>query len=386
MTDHANPLVEPEIAVALLWALSLELSDEPEKRAIAQHARQKFDFLLQSTQEQTAVNYLQGLLFELTSSLRNLSYRREGFKRQMELNNSVLEEQIKSLNRLATISVKDARSVVPRLGITIGGISLSDSIATLLNAYLPSAGHVSGIAVFLVGAVTGYFLAEIVLRLYAIIQIPRVTKSAHHRTHVAWNRYIRESREVAKNFLILVTRLRERLYPSLGTFGPRKAFLGTIEQDVKLDIEDVLDDIVERHLPIVHFDVNIPPRISAHCSYFAQDTTLQAGDSILFSYSVVDGAEANCYFFGEDEFKAWRNSKSKNRALFRQIRLSAGGDTLCVAKSGKYYLVFENPSYFRPRVVTFGWQILRDSTRQFCSFDALQQEEIRSAETQQKSN
>lgn len=366
MSQQARPPLEPETAVALVWGLFLELSDDPEKQAVGEYTKQKFELLLHSTKETTALRYLEALLFEATSTLRNLSYRREGFKRKMELNNSILEEQIKTFNKLTGISVKDAKSLVPRLSFAIGGVSLSDAIANFLNAYLPTAGKVSGYEVFLLGAVAGYFLAEIILRVYGTIQISKAKKEAHYTTHIAWNRYIREAREVMRNFLVDITRLREMLYPDLGTLGPGKAFLGNIDKDIKLQIDEVIDDVVERHLPIVHYDIDLSPRLRRRRSHFAKDVKLQAGDSLVFSYSVLDGAEVNCHFFKEEAFRAWLNDKSKGEALYRQLHLSTGGKTICVSESGRYCLVFENPSYFSSRSVTLGCQILRDITRQFC--------------------
>jgi len=363
--EESNPPLQPEAALALLWALSFKLSDDTQKAAIGDYAKQNFDSILQST-DATGQKYVRQVLFELTSSLRNLSYRRDGFKQQMELNNSVLQQQIKTYNSMASISISSATSLIPRLTLTLGGISLSDAIASIVNAYLPTGAKVSGIEVFLVGAVGGYILAEILLRLYASIQIPRVMKKAHHLSHVAWNRYIRECRESARNFLIFATRLRELVYPQLGTWDKRRAFVGNVEEDVKRLIDGAIDDVVERHTPIIHSDATLSPKLSRSRGSSRHELLLHAGDSVVLSYSTLVG-RINCYLLSEKEFEEWTKKRTKAATMYSEEGVSAGGTTYYVTHEGKYFLVFQNPSYIRPRTVTFGWQVSKDSIRQFCS-------------------
>ena len=366
MAQAERPPLDPESAVALVWGLSLELSSDSKKQEISKHSREKIAKLFEDRKELNVIQYMNELLFEITSTLRSLSYRREGFQRQMDLNNAIQVDEIKLYNALMGVSLRDAKSLVPRLSFTLGGISLSDAISNIINSYLPLMGKVSGLEIFLVGGVVGYFIAEIVLRIYGHYMISKVKKNAHFNTHIAWNRFIIESREVMRNFIIEAIRLREKLFPKIGTLGTNKAFLGMIDENTKQSIEIVIDDIIERHLPILHHDIKLSCILFFRKNYFSQCYPLKSGDAFLFSYSVLDGKSVNCHFFDEDEYNSWVKDKSSKNTMYTQCELCQAGDTIYISKTRKYYLVFENPSYVNSRIVTFGCQILHDLSRTFC--------------------
>lgn len=368
MLQQAKPPIEPEEAVAFVWGLSLELSNTPQKQALGEYIQKKFEDLQQSVKDPIALQYLQALDFQAISTLRNLSYRREGFNQNKERNKSILDDKIENYNKLANISVKDAKSLIPRLVSTIGGVSFSSAISNFFNTYFPTVGKISGLEVLLLGAFLGYILAEIGLRIYANIQIPRARKNAYYKNHIDWNRYIKESREIIRNFFIHIIRLRERLYPNLGTIGLKKVYSGDINKDTKLSIDYVIDDIIGGHLPIIHNDIKLSSSLRHGHSYFSQEMILQTGDTLSFSYSVLEGLSVNCYCFNKEAFDAWLNTKSEGEALYKQFQLSTGGDNICIPESGSYFIVFKNPSYIKSKDVSFGWHILRDVTRKFCFY------------------
>jgi hypothetical protein len=99
------------------------------------------------------------------------------------------------------------------------------------------------------------------------------------------------------------------------------------------------------------------------------EVALQIGDTLTFSYYCAHPLSANCYLFGEREFNEWRDNKSTHKTIKKYTGLSSGGGVFNATNRGTYYLVFENPSRFRCREVTFGIQIRRDITRQFCQYE-----------------
>ena len=52
--------------------------------------------------------------------------------------------------------------------------------------------------------------------------LPKILSETQNEKSLAWNRFVRESREVMRNLLLNGIKLREKMFPTIKTFDGKK--------------------------------------------------------------------------------------------------------------------------------------------------------------------
>lgn len=354
------PVIEPDNVVAAAWAALATFSQDQIKQAVGKEVVENMQSMMSSypvgSNDRLYLAHVNNLFL---NALRSLSNRLDGMNQYFQLSNDVEQARLKQAQALGSVS-GDASSLIPRASATVGGVSIAPVIAKVSNVTIPTVAGISGYELLLFGAFVGYFAAELFLRLYSLVSVPRIIRAAQLGRHVAYNRFLRESKEVLVNLALDVIRLREQFYSNVSTLGNERFFYGTSPGIAsRQELEDYVSDMVDRVTPSINEDVGLRRHLGRGGSRFARQIRLEAGDFLVGSYS-VDGGKPINVFLMEGELPAEHDIVASN-CEYASLNQVAGEFRISAREKGDYTLVLENGSRLRSRLVTYSIQIIHRS-------------------------
>jgi hypothetical protein len=357
-TTPGKPPMEPDNIVALAWASLATFSSDPNKQTVGKEGIQQMqsmpnDYPLDS-QDRLYLIHLNNLFL---NSVRSLSNRLEGMTQYFQLSSDVEKAKRTQAQALGSIS-GDVTSLIPRVGASAGGLSIVPIIAKVANISIPSVGGLSGYEILLFGAFLGYLVAEFFLRLYSFLVVPRIIQSAQFERHFAYNKFLREAREVLTNLAITAIRLREQFYPDAGTVGSYRFFYGApAGLDAKQKLTYYVNDLVDRVTPAIHDDITLSGKLTKSKARYVRRLTLELGDVVVGSYSVEGARRVDAFFV-----RGFPPIGGKIDALnceYSNLDSSAGEFRIFIRNKGEYALVFETKSRLRVRKMVYSSQVIR---------------------------
>lgn len=355
---ESNPPLEPEGVVALAWASLAVFSGDPNKQELGKEAIQQMQSMANDFPPDSPNRlYLIHLNDLFLNSLRSLSNRLEGMTQYFKQSSSLEQTKIAQAQALGNVS-GDVTSLIPRVGASVGGLSILPILTKVANVAIPSVGGLSGYEILLFGAFVGYLAAELLLRLYSFLAVPRIIKAAQFERHQAYNRFLREAKEVLTNLTVNVTRLREQHYPNLGTLGKNRFYYdATVDLDSKRKLADAINDLVDRVTPSIHDDLVLRRCLTRGRVRGWTSVVLEPGDTVVGSFSVEGARKVNVFLvkgLGPDEAGIDVSSPE-----FSSVDADACLFRFSVKDAGKHFLIFENKSVLRKKTVTYSLQAIK---------------------------
>jgi hypothetical protein len=353
-----KPPMEPDNIVALAWASLATFSSDPNKQTVGKEVIQQMQSMLNDyplgSQDRLYLIHLNNLFL---NSVRSLSNRLDGMTQYFQLSSDVEKAKRTQAQELGNIS-GDVTSLIPRIGASAGGLSIVPIIAKVANISIPSVGGLSGYEILLFGAFLGYLAAEFFLRLYSFLAVPRIIQSAQFERHLAYNKFLREAKEVLTNLTINAIRLREQFYPDAGTISSYRFYYGaTADIDSKRKLAYYVNDLVDRVTPAIHDDIILFGKLIRSKARYVRRLTLDIGDVVVGSYSVEGARRVDVFLVRE--FPPVGGKIDVLNCEYYNLDSSAGEFRIFIRKQGQYGLVFENKSRLRVRRMIYSSQVIK---------------------------
>jgi hypothetical protein len=325
------------------------------------------------TNDPNRKSYLIQIVNAIFGTVRVLSYRATGMKQYVKLFNDIEEKKITELNNLATITAKPA-SLVPRVissiaGGALGSVSLPQILEKAANYTIPAYGPLTGYDLFIIfiilGSSIGYTVAEFLLRLYRMYAMPKILSETQNEKSLAWNRFVRESREAMRNLLLNTIKIREEMFPRLKTYKKKKMTDLTISQSDMENFNDILNSVIALEGPQVRNQLYLRPKLlRPNWKDRSWKFKISVGDIIAGSFTTCRQKNINFRYY---EVTNQTLDPTNNSVCYQKENIFADEFSVVSKTDGWGILLFENRSLFRSRQISFSCQILKYYVNQFCS-------------------
>lgn len=367
--------LEPQQAITLAWSLMFLFSENEPNKKLGQEVNERINALVNATADPNGKSYLIQMINAIFGTVRVLAYRATGMRQYIKLFNDIEEKKITELNNLASITAKPA-SLVPRVisaiaGGALGSISLPQVLEKAANFTIPSYGPLSGYELFIIfiifGSSIGYTIIELLSRIYRMYALPKILSETQNEKSLAWNRFVRESREAMRNLLLNGIKLREKMFPTIKTFDGKKMSDSTISPADMEKFNPILNSIIALEGPQVRNQLYLRPNLfQSNWKNKSWKFRIRPGDIVSGSFSTCRHKNINFRYY-EVTNKSLNPSDDPSSETFQKENIFAYEFSIVSKTDGWGIILFENRSLFRSRQISFSCEILNYSNNKFCS-------------------